>query len=185
MIILLCFDRPKHPTKVHVWAGISLRGPTKICIFDGIMDATLFVDILDSTLVTFIAEMYGRGHRLMQDNDPKHASLYVQSFYDRKGINWWKTPAESPDLNLIENLWHELKEVIRRELKPHTQDELVLGIKQFWKTVSKCTRFTQCFKSALLYRLQARFLISYYSYHVKHIAIQCKVAFIRMCYTKY
>ena len=147
MIILLCFDRPKHPTKVHVWAGISLRGPTKICIFDGIMDAPLFVDILDSTLVPFIAEKYGRGHRLMQDNDPKHASLYARSFYDRKGINWWKTPAESPDLNPIENLWDELKEFIRREIKPHTKDELVLGIKQFWKTVdvSKCTRFAQCF----------------------------------------
>lgn len=28
---------PKHPYKVHVWAGISKRGPTKIAIFSGIM----------------------------------------------------------------------------------------------------------------------------------------------------
>lgn len=137
------FDRPKHPPKVHVWAGISLCGPTKICIFDGIMDAPLFVDILDSTLVPFITEKYARGHRFMQDNDPKHTSGYAKSFYERKGINWWKTPAESPDLNPIENLWHELKEFIRREVKPHTKDELIIGIKQFWKTVDvpKCTRF--------------------------------------------
>ena len=32
--------RPKHPVKVHVWAGISTRGATKICIFQGIMDAS-------------------------------------------------------------------------------------------------------------------------------------------------
>ena len=31
--------KPKHPLKVHVWAGISRHGATKICIFDGIMDA--------------------------------------------------------------------------------------------------------------------------------------------------
>ena len=75
----LYFDRPKHPPKVHVWAGISLCGPTKICIFDGIMDAPLFVDILDSTLVPFITEKYAGGHRFMQDNDPPSILLYTRS----------------------------------------------------------------------------------------------------------
>ena len=79
----------------------------------------------------------------MQDNDPKHTCRHAKAFYKRKSINWTKTPAESPDLNPIENLWHELKEFIRREVKPHTKEELILGIKQFWKTVdvAKCTRF--------------------------------------------
>ena len=79
----------------------------------------------------------------MQDNDPKHTSRHAEAFYERKSINWVRTPAESPDLNPIENLWHELKEFVRREVKPHTKEELILGIKQFWKTVDvpKCTRF--------------------------------------------
>lgn len=119
-----------------------MKGPTKICIFDGIMDADLFIDILDTTLLPFIAEKLARGHRFMQDNDPKHASRRAQAFYESKGINWWKTPPESPDLNPIENLWHELKEYIRREVKPHTKEELIMGIKCFWQTVdiAKCTR---------------------------------------------
>ena len=33
--VLYC--RPKHPTKVHVWAGISMKGRTGICILNGIM----------------------------------------------------------------------------------------------------------------------------------------------------
>ena len=58
-------------------------------------------------------------------------------------MTWWKTIAESPDLNPIENLWHELKEFIRREVKPTTKDELIDGIKTFWRTVDvdKCTRY--------------------------------------------
>ena len=61
--------KPKHPLKVHVWAGISRHGPSKICIFDGIMDADLFCNILETTLVPFIREKLP-DHRFMQDNDP-------------------------------------------------------------------------------------------------------------------
>ena len=38
---------------------------------------------------------------------------------------------ESPDLNPIENLWHELKEYIRRDGKPKTHKELNKGIEKF------------------------------------------------------
>ena len=99
----------KHPVKVHVWAGISRRGRTGICIFEGIMDRFLFTDILDNTLVPFVISTYPDSHRFMHDSDPKHASHYARDFLVNKGINWWKTPAESPDLNPIENLWHEMR----------------------------------------------------------------------------
>ena len=61
-----CKLRPKHPTKVHVWVGISCRGPTGVCIFDGIMDATMYTRILDQCLVPFIRDVYPSGHRFMQ-----------------------------------------------------------------------------------------------------------------------
>ena len=38
------------------------------------------------------------------------------------------TMSDPPDANPIENLWHELKEHIRREIKPHNKDELVAVI---------------------------------------------------------
>ncbi len=51
----------------------------------------------------------------MHDNDPKHTSKKAAVVITQEGVNWWKTPAESPDSNPIENLWHELKEYIRHE----------------------------------------------------------------------
>ena len=136
--------KPKHPLKLHVWAGISRRGATSVCIFEGIMDRWLYVDILDQTLKPFIHSTCGdRPHRFMADNDPKHTSIYATDWLKNNGINWWRTPAESPDLNPIENLWHELKEFIRREFKPKTKQELVDGIRDFWKTVTveKCNKY--------------------------------------------
>ena len=38
-------------------------------------------------------------------------------------------------MNPIENVWHELKEYIRREVKPRTKQQLVNGIHHFWTTV--------------------------------------------------
>ena len=135
--------RPKHPTKVHVWAGVSKRGRTGICIFEGIMKKELYVEILDATLLPFISTTYPDGHKLMQDNDPKHTSGYASEWMTDNGVNWWKTPAESPDLNPIENMWHELKEFIRREAKPTTKDQLIEGIAKFWETVdkNKCKKY--------------------------------------------
>ena len=143
--------RPKHPVKVHVWAGISYRGSTRLCIFDGIMNADLYVEILNNCLVPFLQQTYPDGHRFMQDNDPKHTSRRAQGFFTEQNINWWKTPPESPDANPIENLWHELKEFVRLEVKPKTKDELIQGIIRFWDTVDieKCRKYIGHLKKVL------------------------------------
>jgi transposase len=144
-VVSLIFDlcSPKHPLKVHVWAGISHAGRTGISIFEGKMNAPMYTSILERSLLPFIADKMPTSHRFVQDNDPKHTSRHAQDFFEQKGINWWRTPPESPDLNPIENLWHELKEFIRREVKPKTKQQLIDGILAFWSTVDidKCRKY--------------------------------------------
>ena len=120
-----------------------MNGPTNICIFEGTMNAELYVEILRTTLLPFLSSKFPMGHRLMQDNDPKHVSNLAKQFFRDNNINWWKTPPESPDMNPIENLWHQLKEHIRGQVKPRTKQELIDGIKDFWKRVDAtlCTRY--------------------------------------------
>ena len=91
--------RPKHPIKLHVWAGISWKGRTDICIFEGRMDANMYVNILDCCLIPFVNKHYPNGHRFMQDNDPKHTSKRAVQFFQDRNINRWSTPRESPDAN--------------------------------------------------------------------------------------
>ena len=56
---------------MHIWAGISKRGQTGICIFEGIMDASLYIQVLQQTLLPFLQQMYPEGHQFMADNIPK------------------------------------------------------------------------------------------------------------------
>ena len=130
--------KPKHPFKVSVWAGISKQGASKLKVFTGIMERTFFCkNIIEDTLVPFVRQKFPNGHRFMQDNDPKHTSNLAKETMEKENIIWWKTPPESPDLNPIENLWHELKNHLRSKVKPRNEKELLAGLGDFWSTVSQ------------------------------------------------
>jgi len=76
-----------------------------------------------NALLPFLDTVYPDSHRFQQDNDPKHTSRYAKDYIDEKGINWLKTPASSPDLNLIELIWHALKDYLRNKFKPKNLTE--------------------------------------------------------------
>lgn len=137
--------RPKHSYKVNVWAGISYKGKTSICIFTGIMDSEIYQKILRDNFVTFTSENFPNGYRLYQDNDSKHTSKSTKAWMEDNGIldHIMKTPASSPDLNPIENVWASMKQYLSNVHKPRTRDELVGGIKAFWAslTAAQCGRY--------------------------------------------
>ena len=115
------------------------------------MNAEGYEKILREALLPFLRDVYPAGHRLMQDNDPKHTSKRIVKFLQEEGVNWWETPPESLDCNPIENLWHEAKEFLRREVKPTGKQQLIEGIAQFWETVdiAKCRKYIKHLKKVI------------------------------------
>lgn len=111
-------------------------GATSVVIFTGTMTSTRYCAILKEGLLPFIEELFPNGHRYQMDNDPKHCSHYTRDFLLQEEVNWWKTPAESPDLNPIENVWASLKYYLRHNYKPHNLQTLMDGILSFWNTMT-------------------------------------------------
>ena len=105
-------------------------------VFKGTMNKELYSEILDSILLPFILLVYRTHHRFMARQRSKHVSGNTRCWLPEHGIHWWKTPDESPDLNPIEKVWHEVKEDICHEVQPCNKDPLVNGILPFWRTVT-------------------------------------------------
>ena len=107
---------------------------------------------MKDTLEPFVREVFPEGHRFQQDNDPKHTSTLAKDYYATSIINWRTTPPESPDLNPIELIWHELRHFLRKTHKPRTKKELVNGISKFWEermTAEKCSTYIDHLKKVL------------------------------------
>jgi len=132
--------KPKHPLKVHIWGGISMKGATRLVMFKDTLTATRFSKVLKKGLIPFIRSKFPNHHKFQQDNDPKHRSNFIKKFLEDNNIEWWKTPAESPDLNPIEKVWGSMKNYLRnkhfRKLENRNFEGLKQGIKAFWQTLT-------------------------------------------------
>ena len=60
-----------------------------------------YSEIVDTSLLEFINVCHPHGHRLQEDNDPKHISKFIGKYFAEKSINWLMTPADFPDLNPV------------------------------------------------------------------------------------
>ena len=134
--------QPKYPLKIMVWAGISRKGATNICLLNCFDNSSVYPQVLRTHLLPFLHENLPDG-QLQQDNVSCHMSRVTHKFVADNKVPLFQTPPESPDCSPIENMWHELKHFIRTTVKPQNKDELMRGIETFWGTVTqeKCCRY--------------------------------------------
>jgi hypothetical protein len=63
------------------------------------MESIGYQTILERNLLPFVRRVYPDGHRMWQDNDPKHTSNSTKKWMKDNGIDRWVTPPESPVSN--------------------------------------------------------------------------------------
>jgi transposase len=128
---------PKHPSKVHVWGAVSYYGKTDLFIFEEVLDADLYVRILQSRLEGVEDIFPGRIWMFQQDGDPKHTSKKATKWLDENVPSYipkYDWPPNSPDANIIEPVWAMLKEkVYSRE--PRTVLALKRMIREEWNNI--------------------------------------------------
>ncbi|CAF0985127.1 unnamed protein product [Brachionus calyciflorus] len=110
---LVATEKPRSVETVHVWGGISYYGTTKFT-FTTTLTEDGYKILIDKYLSPFI-EAYPGDCTLFQDNASTHNSAAsLQALHDNN-IKFIKIPAYSPDINIIELVWSELKHYVRKK----------------------------------------------------------------------
>ena len=71
---------------------------------------------------------------LMEDGAPVHRSLLPLKWRQAHGVKKLNWPANSPDLNPIENVWKIVKDLLRHRGRPRNKEDTVQTIQSVWDT---------------------------------------------------
>lgn len=121
------------------WGCMTWQGLGYGCkIYEGSMKKDDYIHILDTTLKESL-EHYGYQddeYIFQHDNDPKHTAKATKRYLEDKKIEVLPWPAQSADLNPIENIWYYLKvQIGRRERKPTSIHELWNIVLEEWERI--------------------------------------------------
>ena len=91
-------------------------------------------EILDENLLQSAQDLtLERKITFQQDNDPKHTRQTKQERHWDKSLHVLEWPSQSPDLNLIEHLWRDLK-IAEWQRSPSNLTELERICREEWET---------------------------------------------------
>jgi transposase len=125
----------KHDDKIMVWGCFSWYGTGRLYKIRGTMEKMQYKNIIQRQMLTSAEELYPDGDYIFQqDNDPKHTSKVVKRYLEYKNVNVLHWPAQSPDLNPIENLWSILDKMAK-DRRPQTDDQLFEILEDTWKSI--------------------------------------------------
>ncbi len=120
----------KFPQSVMIWGAISSAGVGPLCFFEN--QHHPFTNKFRTTSADQLFK--NAGFIFQQDLAPAHTAKSTKSWLNDHGVGVLDWPANSPDLNPIENLLGIVKRKMRNK-RPKNANELKATVKETWASI--------------------------------------------------
>ena len=138
---------------VMVWGCMAASGVGNLAFISGKMNALMYVDVLRSNLKSSARKLdLETSFVFQQDNDPKHTAMSTREWLLYNAPRRLLTPPQSPDMNPIENLWHQVDRLVRKKKISNAKD-LKSALQEAWLEITP--RETKNLVESMPRRLQA------------------------------
>ncbi|KAK3543336.1 hypothetical protein QTP70_018072 [Hemibagrus guttatus] len=137
---------------VMVWGCFAASGPGRLAVINGTMNSAVYQKILKENVRPSVCDLkLKRTWVLQQDNDPKHTSKSTSEWLKKNKMKTLEWPSQSPDLNPIEMLWHDLKKVVHARKRSNVA-ELQQFCKDEWAKIppQRCNRLIASYGKHLI-----------------------------------
>ncbi len=125
----------KFPQSVMIWAAMSSAGVGPLCFLKSTVNAAIYQEILEHFMLPSADKLYGDADFIFQqDLAPAHTAKGTKNWFNDHGVTVLDWPANSPDLNPIENLWGIVKRKMR-DTRPNNADDLKATVKETWSSI--------------------------------------------------
>ena len=120
---------------------VTVHGVGELVVVNGNINHQVYINVLDENLLQSMENTFGDRHTpfiFQHDNAPVHKARNGERWLDQQEIQTIQWSAQSPDLNLIENLWDHVKKQVQND-RPQNRDELITSIFCSWGDITPNT----------------------------------------------
>lgn len=125
--------RSKFTPSLMVWGAISIKGKSDLIFIKGSIDSEKYQETLEKAFPT-LQMLHPSGFVFQQDGASCHTSKSTHTWFVSRNWKVSDWPANSPDLNPIENIWGIMKKEIEKK-RPKDIIQLEQEIKNSWENI--------------------------------------------------